>query len=159
MTMRGSFGEGSDAEGYLYQISNERTLGLSEKEILEQVTKFAMNVCDQELRARERMLEQEETELRDRCMRSYGILTNCALLGMEEFKAKIADVRLGLHLGVLKCKDERLFHEFLDDMRPATFSINNNLDGESESLYDAVRAETVCSVLPKIVQVVKRGSR
>ena len=155
MTMRGSFGEGTDAEGCLYQISNERTLGLSEKEILEQVTKFAMGVCDQELHARERMLKESETELRDRCLRAYGVLTHCALLDMEEFKTKIADVRLGLVLGFLKCKNQEQFEEFVNDMRPATFALNNNLEKESQSLHDAVRAETVCSVLPKIVQVAK----
>ncbi|MBQ5930338.1 MAG: ATP--guanido phosphotransferase, partial [Clostridia bacterium] len=49
MTVRGAFGEGSVAEGYQYQVSNERTLGLSEKEILELVTEFTMVLCDREI--------------------------------------------------------------------------------------------------------------
>lgn len=159
MTLRGAFGEGTSAEGYLYQVSNERTLGLSEKEILEQVTEFTMNICDQELRAREEMLKTSETELRDRCLRAYGTLTNCALLDMSEFMSKIVDVRLGIVLGFLKAKDRQKFDEFLDDMQPAAFCLNNNLEGENERFYDEVRAETVCSVLPKLVQVVRRGSR
>lgn len=157
MTLRGAFGEGSDAEGYLYQISNERTLGWSEKEILEEVTEVTMSLCDQELRAREEMVKTAETELRDRCLRAYGTLTNCALLDMTEFLSKIVDVRLGLVLGFLKEKDGQKFDEFLDDMQPAAFCLNNNLEGESERFYDEVRAETVCSVLPKLVQVVRRG--
>lgn len=157
MTIRGSFGEGSEAEGYLYQVSNERTLGWSEKEILEKVSNFTMTLCDQELRAREQMLKTVETETRDRCLRSYGALCNCALLDLSEFLRKIADVRLGLALGFLKAKDEKAFDEFMDDMRPAAFCLNNNLDGENERFYDEVRAETVGSVLPNIVQVVRRG--
>ena len=85
MTLRGAFGEGSSAEGYLYQLSNEQTLGLSELEILKRVSEVTMKICDQEVRAREKMLKDSETELRDRCLRAYGTLTNCALLDMEEF--------------------------------------------------------------------------
>ncbi len=157
MTVRGAFGEGSVAEGYLYQVSNERTLGWSEKEILEQVTEVTMNICNLELLARERVRKDNETELRDRCLRAYGTLTNCALLDMSEFKSKIVDVRLGTVLGFLKVRDLTKFYEFLDDMRPAAFSLNNNLEGESEQYYDEMRAETVGTVLPKLVQVIKRG--
>ena len=157
MTLRGAFGEGSDAEGYLYQVSNERTLGWSEKEILDEVTGVVMNLFDQELLAREEMINTSETELRDRCLRAYGTLTNCALLDMTEFLSKIVDVRLGLELGFLKTKDRQKFDEFLDDMQPAAFCLNNNLEGEKERFYDEVRAETVCNVLPKLVQVVRRG--
>ncbi len=155
MTIRGSFGEGSDAEGYLYQVSNERTLGWSEKDILERVSEFAMRLCDQEILAREHMEKSMETETRDRCLRAYGTLCNCALLDLPEFLRKIADVKLGLALKIFKAEDEDAFEEFLDDMRPATFCLNNNLAGEAERFYDEVRAETVGSLLPKLVQVVR----
>ncbi len=157
MTLRGSMGEGTAVEGCLYQISNERTLGLSEKEILDTVTEFTMRICNLELLARDKMLAAEETELRDRCLRAYGTLTNCALLDSSEFASKISDVRLGLTLGFLKTKDWQKFEEFVDDMQPAAFCMNNNLQGESERYFDEVRAETVGTVLPKLVQVIKRG--
>ena len=157
MTVRGSFGEGSEAEGYMYQVSNERTLGWSEKEILEEVSRFTLRICDQEDKARKKMLQTMETETRDRCLRSYGALCNCALLDLSEFLRKITDVKLGLALGFLEATSEREFDLFMDDMRPAAFCLNNRLDGENERFYDEVRAETVGSVLPKIVQVVRRG--
>lgn len=157
MTIRGSFGEGSEAEGYMYQVSNERTIGWSEKEILEEVSRFTMLICNQEDKARERMLKTMETEIRDRCLRSYGALCNCALLDLSEFLRKITDVRLGLALGFLEAKNESKFDAFMANMRPATFCLDNHLDGESERFYDEVRAETVGSILPKIVQVVRRG--
>ncbi len=157
MTVRGAFGEGSSAEGYLYQVSNERTLGWSEQEILEQVTEFTMRLCDLEARAREKILETQETETRDRCLRAYGTLTNCAVLSWQEFLTKIADVKAGIVLNILKANSQKKFDEFLDDMRPAAFCLNNNLEGESERFFDEVRAETVCSVLPKLVQVIRRG--
>ena len=157
MTVRGAFGEGSEAEGYLYQVSNERTLGWSEKEILEQVSEFTMALCDRELAARERLAKTMETELRDRCLRAYGALCNCALLDLSEFIRKIADVKVGLLFEFLKTSKPKEFDEFVDDMRPAAFCLNNNLEGENERFYDEVRAEMVGSVLPKLVQVVRRG--
>ena len=144
MTLRGAFGEGSSAEGYLYQLSNEQTLGLSE-----------MEICDQEIRAREKMLKTSETELRDRCLRAYGTLTNCALLDMEEFRSKITDVRLGIFLNFFEVSSLDKFDSFLDDMQPATFCLNNNLEGESERFYDEVRAEAVGSTLRQLMQVVR----
>lgn len=159
MTLRGAFGEGSSAEGYLYQVSNERTLGWSEQEILEQVTEVALWLCELEKAERQRLIETEETELRDRCLRAYGALTNCAILSLDEFLCKVADVRVGILFGFLKETDSQKFDEFLDDMRPAAFCLNNNLEGEGEPFCNEVRAETVGSVLPKLVRVVRRGDR
>ena len=159
MTLRGAFGEGSNAEGYLYQVSNERTLGWSEQEILEQVTDVALWLCSLEKEQRMHLVETEETELRDRCLRAYGSLVNCAILGLDEFLSKIADVKVGILFGFLRTLDERKFDEFLDDMRPAAFCLNNNLEGENQRFCDEVRAETVGSVLPNLVRVVRRGNR
>ena len=62
MTVRGSFGEGTSAEGYLYQVSNERTLGVAERDILEKMTRTTMTLCDLEIRAREEMKKRAETQ-------------------------------------------------------------------------------------------------
>ena len=59
----------------------------------------------------------------------------------------------------LVIEDQAEFETFLDDMRPAAFCLNNNLEGETERFYDEVRAETVGAVLPKLVRVVRRGNR
>lgn len=155
MTLRGALGEGSKADGYLYQLSNEQTLGLSEKEILDRVFEVTMTICEQEVRAREKMLKTSEMELRDRCLRAYGTLTNCALLGMEEFATKMADVRLGIFLKFFEVDDFEKFDTFLGDMQPATFSMNNHLEGEEEGVYDEVRAEMVGATLRQLVKVVR----
>jgi protein arginine kinase len=63
MTIRGAFGEGTSAEGYLYQVSNERTLGLSEQEILEKVSETTMKLCNRELLARDELMQTAETEM------------------------------------------------------------------------------------------------
>lgn len=156
LTVRGSFGEGTGAEGYVYQVSNERTLGVSEQEILSEMVRMTMTLCDLEIRAREKMLETSETEIRDRCLRSYGILTNCAVLGWSEFLNRMADVRLGAALGFFEVKDKKRFDEFMDDMRPTAFRVNNALVGESEELCNMLRAETVSGALPALVRATRR---
>lgn len=153
MTVRGAFGEGTGATGYVYQISNERTLGKSETEILEEVEEVALYLCELEARARGMMLSTAEMETRDRCLRAYGVLTNCALLSAEEFIEKIADVKLGWILGFLQVRSEAKFNEFLDDMRPVEFKLNNQLEKEDDRLCDAVRAEVVSRTLRELVWV------
>ncbi len=152
MTVRGAFGEGTSAEGYLYQVSNERTLGWSEKDILDETSKTTMTLCDLELKEREKMLKTDGAEWKDRCLRAFGVLTNCAILSEDEFLEKMADVRLGIALGFLEALDWKGFDDFLNDMRSATFRLNNRLVGQRERYCDTVRAETVGQVLPELVR-------
>lgn len=53
LTVRGMYGEGSDAEGYMYQVSNEITLGETEDKILSLVESVARNIFEQEKAERE----------------------------------------------------------------------------------------------------------
>jgi len=152
MTVRGVFGEGSLAEGYSYQISNERTLGVSEGEILQMVSKVTMSLCDLELRERERMLRKEKIKLKDGCLRAYGTLTNCAILPLKELTEGMVKVKLGMALGFLETRDIKDFNNFLADMRPASFRLGNELQTASEYECDLMRAEIVKKVLPELVQ-------
>ena len=154
--MRGAFGEGTNAEGYMYQVSNERTLGVSEREILEKMVRVTMGICNLELKAREEMLKASETQLRDRCLRAYGTLTHCAILSASEFSQKMLEVRLGTVLGFFKPRDKVGFEDFFDEMYPATFRISNGLQGLDERGCDEIRAETVGNALPELVRIVRK---
>ncbi len=156
MTVRGAFGEGTTAEGYVYQISNERTLGVSEQETLEQMHRITVSLCDFENRAREEMLKSSEIEWKDKCLRAYGCLTHCALLTRQEFLANIADVKLGVVLGFFETTSFDELHDFIDGMRPFTFKMENGLWKASEKKCDIVRAETVCNVLPELVRISRK---
>lgn len=151
LTVRGVFGEGTAAEGYSYQVSNERTLGMSEQEILEQMVRMTMTLCDLELRAREKMLRENKTQYRDQCLRAYGALTNCAVLPLKELTAGLTQVKLGMALGFFEARDIRSFNDFVADMRPASFKLENGLQNASEADCDLTRAEIVNKVLPELV--------
>ena len=155
LTVRGVFGEGTVAEGYSYQVSNERTLGRSESDILDQMVRMTMTLCDLELRAREKMLETDEVALRDECLRAFGTLTNCAVLPLKELTSSMVKVRLGVALGFFKARNVQDFNDFMADMRPASFRLENGLRGASEYECDLVRAEIMHKVLPELVVRIK----
>ncbi len=151
LTVRGVFGEGTAAEGYSYQVSNERTLGVSEGEVLQQMMRMTMNLCDLEIRAREQMLKENKVALRDSCLRAYGTLTNCALLPLAELTEGMVKVKLGMALGFFKAVDMRGFNDFIADMRPESFRLENGLQGRGEYDCDLMRAQIVHKVLPELV--------
>ncbi len=156
LTVRGAFGEGTVGEGYLYQLSNEKTLGEREMAIIEELKSTALRLCDAESNAREALLQTKGLEIEDRCLRSFGALTNCALLSQKEFLEKMTDIRFGVACGFLEALDEKGFEDFINDMRPAAFRLNNGLEKATETERDAFRAETVCNVLPELVRVARR---
>ena len=151
LTVRGVFGEGTAAQGYSYQVSNERTLGVSEGEILDKMIRMTMTLCDLELRARERMLKENEISLRDMCLRAYGTLTNCAVLSLKELTSGIVKVKLGVALGFFKARDMQAFNDFVANMRPASFRLENGLQRKSEEERNLIRADIVHKVLPELV--------
>lgn len=149
LTVRGMYGEGSEAEGYMYQISNEVTLGVSEEEILTQVEEVADKVVQLENAERENLKNGSSSlEIQDECLRSYGILTNCAKLSTGELIKLAANVKLGANLGYLKIKDVSSIDDLVIKMRPAniTSAAARQLTPIERDMY---RAQYVAKFLKK----------
>ncbi len=151
LTVRGGFGEGTAADGYSYQISNERTLGYSESEILSHMNEVTLNLAELEIRARAKMLEEDELSYRDKALRAYGELCNCAVLPVDELSEKIVSVRLGVALGFFKVNGMEAFSDFIANMRPFSFRAGN-CPNASELETDVMRAKIVGKVLPRLVK-------
>ena len=109
LTFRGAYGEGSESKGFIYQISNQGLLCLSEEEIIDRVNDFFFSIYDEEMRLRAQIYEQNKDELNDQIMRAYGILTNAYLLEEDEMFSLLGMIRFGHELGLLKIKDVDLF--------------------------------------------------
>ncbi|MCD8307680.1 MAG: ATP--guanido phosphotransferase [Clostridia bacterium] len=140
LTVRGSYGEGSEAEGYTYQISNEVTLGLSEGDILSQVHDIVMQVCDMENAQRRKLAKGDNAlELKDQCMRAYGILTNCARLTSGELQKYSAYVKLGAVLGFIPIRDVSGIDGLVIRMRPSniTDAAERDLTATERDVYRA----------------------
>lgn len=101
LTTRGIYGEGSEALGDLYQVSNQVTLGRTEEEILEAVTAVGRQLIDLELSLRERALKEQTVRLKDALMRSYGLLRYAVRMDEKEFMQHWSHLRLGASMGLL----------------------------------------------------------
>jgi protein arginine kinase len=100
MAVRGLFGEGSDASGSIFQISNQTTLGESEEEIIKRLSSVLNTIIEHELNARTKLLETDSSKLFDKIGRAFGILQNGQLLTSAEVMNLLSLVRLGVDLGV-----------------------------------------------------------
>lgn len=99
MVVRGLFGEGSDASGSIFQISNQTTLGESEDEIIKRLTSVLQSIIEHELNAREKLLEADSAKLLDKVGRAFGILQNSHVLSSSEAMNLLSLIRLGVDLG------------------------------------------------------------
>ncbi len=149
LTVRGNYGEGSDAEGYNYQISNETTLGVSEEEILFQVEKVVERICSAERDEMERLFGKRELKTMDRAKKSFGILTNAVLLNYEEFLRHLAQVKLGAMLGMIDITDVEKLDDLIVSVRPASLCEQYG-KVLSQTDRDLFRAELVGKQLLKL---------
>lgn len=100
--IRGMYGEGTAADGNLYQISNRATMGLSEKEILEKLKNVVHQITEMEEKARKSLTEHNLDALSDKIFRSYGILKYARAISSKEAQERLSDIMLGEDLGILK---------------------------------------------------------
>lgn len=95
----GEYGKTSKNTKYVYQISNRQTIGITEKEIVNNVKVITKKLVEQERKAR-KILAKEGIELEDTINRSYGIIENCKKISYDEAKELLTNVKLGVDLGV-----------------------------------------------------------
>ncbi|MEO3947949.1 protein arginine kinase [Gorillibacterium sp. CAU 1737] len=118
LVVRGIYGEGSDASGNLFQISNQITLGQSEEEILNNLYSVVQQIIEHERAARERLQEDTPHRLADRIQRSFGILSHAVILDSKEAMQRLSDVRLGIDLGLLSGIEKKTLNELLVATQP-----------------------------------------
>ena len=120
LAVRGLFGEGSEAQGDLFQVSNQTTLGKSEQEIL---ADFEHTVVPQiiayEQQARQALSRQREEQLEDKIWRAWATLNHARVIGTEEVLQLLSHVRLGVNLGRLDKVDIRTINELFLLTQPA----------------------------------------
>ncbi|SDC47878.1 protein arginine kinase [Shouchella lonarensis] len=101
LVVRGIYGEGSEALGNLFQISNQLTLGKTESDMITDLQGVVKQLIKQEREAREALWQHSQLKLSDRVMRSLGILTHSYMIDSKEATRRLSDVRLGVSLGLI----------------------------------------------------------
>lgn len=139
MTVRGAYGEGSESDGWLYQVSNQKTLGVSEEDIVRNVSAAVDQIAKNEEAARKVLLESGEIIMRDKIQRAYGVLTNAYSLSGREFAENLALVKLGVYYGFMKCGDVSKLDVLASDLRPANMMLKagKTMTAEERDIYRA----------------------
>ena len=151
MVVRGFFGEGSDASGSVFQISNQVSLGQSETQIITRLSNVLQTIIESENNAREKLLETKKEMLLDRLGRAYGILRNAHLLSSAESLNLLSLVRLGVDLGIFPKKCRQMVDRMLIETQPGhiQYGIKKELDPEERDILRAERMRTAFGNFPK----------
>ncbi len=138
LTVRGIYGEGSEALGCIYQISNQVTLGSSEEDILQAVDSVVQQIVEKEREARVAWQVQPPLNLKDRLMRSYGVLRYACQYSFQEFMKLLSDVWLAADLGWISIPREKLLEAMIES-QPSSLQAraNQNMSPEERDLYRA----------------------
>jgi protein arginine kinase len=119
LAVRGLYGEGSQAMGDFYQISNQITLGRSEAELVEQVGDVVPVLIEYERRAREFLIRESQQNIHDQVSRAYGILRNAQTISSEETMHLLSKVRMGVNLGLIEDLEIPALNELFIQTQPA----------------------------------------
>ncbi len=141
-TTRGLYGEGTQATGNFFQISNQVSLGHSEVEIIENINGLIRQIIEQENQAREAMLSRNSAMLEDRVSRSLGVLKSAHIISSQETIELLSLVRMGADLGMVKDVDRRRINELFIIIQPAHLQKIENKKLSSEE-RDVKRAELI----------------
>ncbi|MFY9987004.1 MAG: protein arginine kinase [Chthoniobacterales bacterium] len=119
LAVRGLYGEGTEAMGNLFQVSNQTTLGEKEDQIIGRLHKVIETLIQRETQARENLLATKRTTLMDQTGRAYGILTHAYSISSKEALNLISILRLGIDLGFFPEEGRAIINQLLMDTQPA----------------------------------------
>lgn len=119
IAVRGLYGEGTRAYGNLYQFSNQITMGLGEREILEKLKNVVNQIIDMEEKARKALIEQNRDALEDKLFRSLGTLKFARSMSSSEAKSLLSEVWLGQGLGILPKENKLTMIECMVKIAPS----------------------------------------
>ena len=119
LAVRGFYGEGSEIMGNFFQISNQTTLGLNDKETIMSLERVTNQIMEYETKAMELLLKDAKAQVEDKVWRAYGTLRHCKILTSRELISLISAVRYGISLGLSGLCDIALVNELLILTQPA----------------------------------------
>lgn len=143
---RGLYGEGSEASGNFFQISNQVTLGRSENDIIDNIEKLINQVIKRERSARDYLLTNNKSALSDRIWRAYGTLKSARIITSDETVRLLSLIRLGVDIGIITDINRKTLNELFIFTQPAHIQ---KMEGKklSSTERDMKRADLIRSKL------------
>jgi len=141
IAIRGIYGEGSGSMGGIYQISNQMTLGKSERDIIQGLQNVTKEVVEKELDLRNRTLTTHRLDVENNVYRSYGILTHSRKVTVKEAMTLLSEVKLGYAMQILDLpKPNKSLYQIMMEIQPGHLKRTAGTDLDENSLSIA-RAE------------------
>ena len=119
LNIRGLYGEGSEATGNFFQVSNLVSLGRTEDEVIDNIERIIGQIVAREEMTRKNILSRSKEALVDRVWRAYGTMKNAHIITSNETIALLSAIRLGVDLGIVKNLDRRTINELFLITQPA----------------------------------------
>lgn len=141
-TVRGFYGEGTNAVGNLFQISNQSTMGVPEGEIVEKLSEVTRQIMGHEKEAQASLLAEAPSQVEDKVWRAYGLLAHARVLSSQEFMNLLSAVRLGRSLGLIDHVSSAFINQLMIITQPSHLQVESGADLSPEE-RDVRRAELV----------------
>lgn len=150
VTIRGIYGEGTKSLGSIYQISNQKTLGNSEGEIIGNLKRIVDQVVKQERKRKEYMLSLNADEIEDQVYRAYGILKYARQITPDDAMVLLSQLKFGADSQLIKFDRDFNIHKLMMGVQPGSlqWTIGKNVGSISR---DKARAEYISKELPTII--------
>jgi protein arginine kinase len=142
LAVRGLYGEGTEALGNVFQVSNQMTLGESEAAIVERLEKVLAQIIEHEENARATLLEKKSKTVYNHIGRAYGILANAHSISSKETMNLLSLMRLGIDVGLFPGVDRSLVDELFILTQPAHLQKQHSEKLSAEE-RDLLRADMV----------------
>lgn len=140
LAVRGMWGEGTEAAGNMFQVSNQITLGRREDQIIDHLEQIVLELIEHENSARMRLMEQKSLVVEDHVSRAIGILSNARLISSSEALNLLSTFKLGLELDIINRFSRRELDMLFISIQPAHLQKLENKELKPEE-RDVVRAE------------------
>ena len=119
LVVRGLYGEGTQAMGDFFQVSNQITLGKSEQELIKQVGDVVPVIISYERKARDFLMKENQHDLFDKVSRAFGMLQNAQQITREETMEHLSKIRMGINLGLIGDLEIPKINELFIHTQPA----------------------------------------
>jgi protein arginine kinase len=146
LAVRGFYGEGSQIMGNFFQISNQTTLGQSEKETIESLERVTRQIIEYEQRARDELLKDARVQIEDKIWRAYGALKHSRVISSSEVVNLSSAVRFGVALQIEGLASVRTLNELLIRTQPAHIQLAAGQELEQRE-RNVIRANYVRNLL------------
>ena len=118
ITLRGTYGEGTKTIGYMYQISNQKTLGRTEEEIIAGLNNIVNQVVTKERNQREYLIKNNFHKIEDQIYRSYGVLKYARKLSSNDALTLLSQLKMGIDTNLIELEDRCNVYELMVDTQP-----------------------------------------